>query len=67
MATQRVPRPDDVKVTTLYSQGERFSSAPVSSSRPKANTDSLQRYSVALEREATMLCPAQGFPVPMYR
>ncbi|XP_046417329.1 Down syndrome cell adhesion molecule-like protein Dscam2 isoform X10 [Neodiprion virginianus] len=49
-------------------KGRLVITEPVSSSRPKlSGTSDLQRFTVSLNKQTTLLCPAQGFPVPSYR
>lgn len=43
---------------------------PVSSSAPKrTSSDKIKAYDIVLQgnKTVTLMCPAQGFPVPSYR
>ncbi|XP_032672556.1 Down syndrome cell adhesion molecule-like protein Dscam2 isoform X9 [Odontomachus brunneus] len=49
-------------------KGRLVITEPASSTRPQLSGSSdLQRFSVSSQRSVTLLCPAQGFPVPLYR
>ncbi|XP_050461796.1 cell adhesion molecule Dscam2 isoform X38 [Cataglyphis hispanica] len=49
-------------------KGRLVITEPASSTRPQLSGSSdLQRFSVSSHRSVTLLCPAQGFPVPFYR
>ncbi|XP_025152761.1 Down syndrome cell adhesion molecule-like protein Dscam2 isoform X12 [Harpegnathos saltator] len=49
-------------------KGRLVITEPASSTRPQLSGSSdLQRFSVSSLRSVTLLCPAQGFPVPLYR
>ncbi|XP_067215062.1 cell adhesion molecule Dscam1 isoform X12 [Linepithema humile] len=49
-------------------KGRLVITEPASSTRPQLSGSSdLQRFSVSSQRNVTLLCPAQGFPVPFYR
>ncbi|XP_071632338.1 Down syndrome cell adhesion molecule 1 isoform X14 [Temnothorax longispinosus] len=49
-------------------KGRLVITEPASSTRPQLSGSSdLQRFSVSSQKGVTLLCPAQGFPVPFYR
>ncbi|XP_043494296.1 Down syndrome cell adhesion molecule-like protein Dscam2 isoform X35 [Polistes fuscatus] len=49
-------------------KGRLVITEPASSTRPQLSGSSdLQRFSVSSLKSVTLLCPAQGYPVPLYR